>query len=123
MLIETARWVVGRVVLGIERLTAPRPPVRTAEAQARVDAATRNLAVYQFLACPFCVKVRHAMRRLGLNIEIRDARRDPVHTAELRSEGGRYQVPCLRIENEDGTTWLYESKDIIAWLDERFSRS
>ena len=123
MLIEGARWFVGRIVLGIERLTAPRPPVRTAEAQARIDAATRNLALYQFRACPFCVKVRHAMRRLGLNIELRDARKDPVHAAELRSEGGRYQVPCLRIENEDGIAWLYESKDIIRWLEERFSRS
>jgi glutathione S-transferase len=97
--------------------------LRTAEAQARIDAATRNMALYQFRACPFCVKVRHAMRRLGLNIELRDARKDPVHAAELRSEGGRYQVPCLRIENEDGIAWLYESKDIIRWLEERFSRS
>jgi glutathione S-transferase len=30
-------------------------------------------------------------------------------------------VPCLRIEKEDGSSeWMYESKDIIAYLDERY---
>ena len=123
MLIETARRVVGRVVLGIEALTAPRPPQRTPEAQARIDARTAGLALYQFRACPFCVKVRRAMRRMGLNIELRDARGDTDRAAELRRDGGRYQVPCLRIEENGEVTWLYESNDIIAWLEQRFAQS
>lgn len=123
MLLEGARWLVGRAVLGIEAITAPKPPRREPEAQARVDALTANLALYQFRACPFCVRVRHAMRRLGLNIELRDARGNPARAAELRHQGGRYQVPCLRIEENGESTWLYESADIIAWLEQRFAQA
>ena len=120
MLLEAARWLVGRIVLGVEALTAPTPPQRSPEAQADVDAQTTGLVLYQFRACPFCVKVRHAMRRMGLNIELRDARGDPDSAAELRHEGGRYQVPCLRIEENGEIKWLYESSDIVAWLEQRF---
>ena len=120
MLLEAARWLVGRIVLGVEALTAPTPPQRSPEAQADVDAQTTGLVLYQFRACPFCVKVRHAMRRMGLNIELRDARGDPDIAAELRHEGGRYQVPCLRIEENGEIKWLYESSDIVAWLEQRF---
>ena len=123
MLLEAARWVVGQAVLAIEALTAPAPPQRSAEQQARIDARTAGLALYQFRACPFCVRVRHAMRRMGLNIELRDARGDPQRAAELRHEGGRYQVPCLRIEENGEITWLYESADIIAWLEQRFAQA
>lgn len=122
MLLETARWIVGRGVLGLERLTAPRPPVRDPAEQARIDEATAALALYEFEACPFCVRVRQAMRRMGLNIERRNTRKDPDRAAELRDEGGRYQVPCLRIEEAGEVRWLYESKAIIAWLEERFSQ-
>lgn len=123
MLLEAARWVVGQVVLGIEALTAPTPPNRAPEEQARIDALTAGLALYQFRACPFCVRVRHAMRRMGLNIELRDARGDPATAAELRHRGGRYQVPCLRIEENGEVRWLYESADIITWLEQRFARA
>jgi glutaredoxin len=122
VLLEAARWLVGRVVLGVEAVTMPTPPERTPGAQARVDALTAGLALYQFRACPFCVRVRHAMRRMGLDIELRDARGDPATAAELRQGGGRYQVPCLRIEENGGVEWLYESADIIAWLEQRFAR-
>ena len=122
MLLESARWLVGQIVLAVEKVTAPAPPQRSPEEQAAIDARTANLAIYQFRACPFCVKVRQAMRRMGLNIELRDARGDPRWEQELRQQGGKYQVPCLRIENDDGSVeWLYESKDIIDWLDARFA--
>ena len=39
--------------------------------------------------------------------------------ATLRQGGGKTQVPCLRIENDNHPTqWLYESDDIIAFLKE-----
>lgn len=123
MILEAGRWLAGRLVLGIEVLTAPAPLQRNPEAQALVDAQTTGLALYQFRACPFCVRVRHAMRRMGLNIELRDARGDPDRAAELRHQGGRYQVPCLRIEKKGEVAWLYESADIIAWLERRFARA
>lgn len=122
MLLESARWLAGRIVLTVEKLTAPTPPQRSPEEQAAIDARTSNLAIYEFQACPFCMKVRQAMRRMGLKVELRDALGDPKWAAELREQGGRRQVPCLKIVDSEGNEeWLYESSDIIAWFEERFA--
>lgn len=95
-----------------------RPP----EAQRRTDAATRRLSLYEFRGCPYCLKVRWAIRRLQLHIELRDATNDMSHRLALIEQGGRFQAPCLRIEQEDGgTRWLYESSDIIRYLEKHFS--
>ena len=111
------RWILGRLVLAYAFLTRPKPVTRDAAEQQRLDTQTARYALYQFNACPFCVKVRQQMRKYALNIELRDARNDPAHKAELIREGGDFQVPCLRIENGDGApTWLYESDEIIAYL-------
>ncbi len=117
------RWLLGRIILALDWLTRPQWPQRPPEEQALLDQATDGLALYEFEACPFCVKTRRAIRRLGLNIERRDARNDPGWQQELVDQGGRYQVPCLRIPEADGEVrWLYESNDIIAYLRARFGR-
>lgn len=116
------RWLLGRVILLGELLFSPRWPQRTATAQAALDRQTHDLALYQFQACPFCVKVRFAMKRLGLNIETRDARRVPVYREQLLGGGGQIKVPCLRIHETDGQVrWLYESTQIIRYLEQRFA--
>ncbi|XOZ34470.1 glutaredoxin family protein [Halomonadaceae bacterium KBTZ08] len=118
---RTLRLVLTPVVLINEKLSTPRAVSRGAEEQARVEQATSNLALYQFKACPFCIKVRKEMARLGLPIETRDAQNDPQHRADLEAGGGRVKVPCLLIEHDNGTQqWLYESDDINAWLREQF---
>lgn len=115
------RLILTPVVLINEKLTTPKAVSRSADEQARIEQATRNLALYQFSACPFCIKVRKEMARLGLPIETRDAQNDPDHRAALEAGGGRVKVPCLLIEHDNGEQqWLYESDDIIAWLRERF---
>ena len=77
-----------------------------------------RLALYHFPYCPFCVMVDRAIRRLGLDIERRNIRQDRAHAEELHGGGGRTTVPCLRIETPGGEIlWLYESRDIIAWLE------
>ena len=96
-------------------------PLRPAEAQHQVDAATRRLSLYLFAACPYCLKVRWAIRRLQLHIDLRDAANDPTHREDLLEDGGKYQTPCLRIEEESGETrWMYESADIIRYLERQF---
>lgn len=122
MIWNLIRWPLGQLILLIDFLTSPRPPERAAEEQARIDAETRGMALYQFKACPFCVKARRAMKRLGLNIELRDARGDMQWRQQLLAEGGRLQVPCLYIPESSGDAqWLYESDDIIAYLEARFA--
>jgi len=122
MIWNLIRWPLGQLILLVDFLTSPTAPRRAPYEQAKIDQATRGMALYQFRACPFCVKTRRAMKRLGLNIELRDARNDPKWRRQLLDEGGRLQVPCLYIpEASDEAQWLYESGDIIAYLEQRFS--
>ena len=119
---KPVRWVLGQIIIFIDWLTRPKPVERAVDVQAEIDEQTRNMALYQFQMCPFCVKTRRQIHRLGLNIENRDARNDPDWNQELINEGGKYQVPCLKITREDGTVeWMYESTDINQYLEEKFS--
>lgn len=111
------RWILGRMVLGYDFLTRPKPVTRSAAEQEKLDARTEKFVLYQFNACPFCVKVRRQIRKYALNIELRDARNDPAHREALIAGGGRHKVPCLRIAGESGAdTWLYESDEIVSYL-------
>ena len=111
------RWVLGQIILVLDFLTTPKSVVRDSTAQAALDHATEKMSMYQFKTCPFCVKVRRELKRQALHIELRDAKNDAGHKAELVNEGGRHKVPCLRIEKpDDSVQWLYESTDIITYL-------
>ncbi|BEH15282.1 glutaredoxin family protein [Marinobacter shengliensis] len=104
-----------------EKLSTPKAIIRSPEQQAEIDKATENLALYQFRACPFCIKVRKEIARLGLNIELRDAQHDPAHREDLVKGGGTVKVPCLLITNDQGEKqWMYESGDINTWLNRQF---
>lgn len=115
------RWVLGRIILLVDFLYRPKGVKRDPQEQAEMDKQTAKLALYQYAACPFCVKVRWSMKRQSLNIETRDAKRNAHFADELVAGGGALKVPCLRIEEDSGAiTWMYESSDIIAYLDQRF---
>ncbi|MDR5899674.1 glutaredoxin [Halomonas vilamensis] len=118
------RLILAPVMLISEKLSTPKSVERTPEEQADVDKACENLALYQFRTCPFCIKVRKEMARLGLNIELRDAQLDPAHKKALQEGGGRVKVPCLKITHDDGhDEWLYESDEINAYLHRQFGKS
>lgn len=118
---RTLRLILTPFMLISEKISTPTRIDRSPDEQARVDNACKNLALYQFSACPFCIKVRKEMARLGLNIETRDAQHSDNHRETLAAGGGRVKVPCLLIrENSGNEQWLYESDDIKSWLQERF---
>jgi len=115
------RWPLGQMIVLIDRITRPKSADIAADKRQELDASTSTMALYQFQLCPFCVKTRRTIHRLGLNIEMRDARNDPQWSQELINEGGKYQVPCLRIVQPDGSVeWMYESDRINLFLNERF---
>jgi len=60
--------------------------------------------------------VRRAIKRESLKIETRDAKSNEQYRQELLEQGGKVKVPCLRIEQNGQVTWLYESNDIIAYI-------
>jgi glutaredoxin len=120
-LVKSIRWLLGRLILFFDWLFSPRGVQRTPEAQQAVDAQTADLMLYQYPACPFCVKVRRAMKRNSLHIETRDALRDARARQELLDGGGTLKVPCLHIRTQGQNHWLYESSDIVRYLEQRFA--
>lgn len=117
------RALLTPVMVISETLTTPKPMQRSTQGQAEVDSACKQLALYHFRGCPFCIKVRKEIRRLNLPIEMRDAQQVQKHRAELLEGGGRVKVPCLRIQHEhDETQWMYESDEINRYLHERFAK-
>jgi len=116
MLFTIARKFIGNIIIAIDKVTSPKGPTRSAQQQAQLDEKTNNLVLYEMLACPFCVKVRREVKRLGLNIHRRDVKRNQNDMHDLLNGGGKFQVPCLRIDRQNDVTWLYESDDIINYL-------
>ncbi|CAM2924900.1 glutaredoxin [Vibrio mytili] len=115
------RWFLGKIILLLNAVFSPSGIKRSAEEQKIVDDKAKQFALYQFDACPFCVKVRRAMKRQSVKIELRDAKNDAQHRQELEQGGGRIKVPCLRIEKDGATQWLYESSDIVAYIEKEFA--
>ena len=120
MLVNIIREGIGRIIAAVNVLTPGKPMARGQEQQAQVIAACKNLSLYQFYACPFCIKVRRKMHQLNLPIECRDIKKNLEFRSELAENGGRVKVPCLRIEENGEVQWMYESNDIIAYLQQRF---
>lgn len=81
----------------------------------------QKLALYEYSTCPFCRRVRNFLASLGKTVESRDISQNREYFEELVAATGRGTVPCLRIENADGSVrWLPESADIIAYLNDHF---
>ena len=117
MLVKIVRNALGLIIVGADKISRPRAMVRSEEAQASLSRALSGHSLYQLFACPFCVKTRRAMHRLNIDLETRDVGRDTSHRAALQAGGGRVKVPCLRIDRDGETQWMYESDDIIAYLE------
>lgn len=110
------RWFLGCIILGLNFIFTPRAIKRDPASQKVVDDKTQHLSLYQLPACPFCVKVRRAIKREGLNVNIVNTK-DNANRTELINGGGTHKVPCLKIAKpNEPVTWMYESSDIVAYL-------
>lgn len=101
---KLVRIVLGYFVLIVEKLFAPKRPNRSQREQEQVDALSSTMSLYEFRTCPFCMKVRWALRRLGVKIPLKDAQKNLEHRNELLKRGGKIKVPCLRVEGQGGST-------------------
>lgn len=116
------RAILGSLILFFDWVFTPRGIKRAESDQSQINQQTEKLTLYQYKACPFCVKVRRAMKRMSLPVETKDAKRNEQSKEELVSGGGQLKVPCLKIEDDKGeVSWMYESSDIINYLEERFA--
>lgn len=74
-----------------------------------------KLELFKFDSCPFCRRVMKYIESTGRSdIEYRDIHQSAADRERLIRVGGMEQVPCLFIDGEP----LYESLDIIKWLEE-----
>ena len=119
---KTLRVIIGPFMLLGEFIGRPKGVVRPPAVQSAVDQQCREMVLYQYKTCPFCIKVRQEMRRLSLNIEQLDAQQEGENRSELVRGGGKAKVPCLKISDRAGNTqWMYESGEIINYLRGRFA--
>jgi len=121
MLLKALRNGAGLLIVGLDKLTRPKPVARPEQEQLRVQHAMQGHILYQLNACPFCIKTRRAMHRLNIVLETRDIGKDREFRSELETGGGKVQVPCLRIEKNNETQWMYESDAIIQYLQEQIA--
>ncbi|MFK8003559.1 MAG: glutaredoxin family protein [Polyangiales bacterium] len=84
------------------------------------DAEDSTLTLYGYPACPYCAMVLGAIRDLKAPVELRDTLVDPAYRKAALEGTGRTTVPVLRIDEGGETRWMPESKDIVAYLYERF---
>ena len=119
-MLKGLREGLGRLIILIDWIFSPSRLKRTDDAQADVNQKTATLKLYQFYACPFCIKTRRAIKRLNLKIETRNAQAGEFRE-ELELMGGKVKVPCLKIEGEDEISWVYESDAIINYLEKHFA--
>lgn len=79
-----------------------------------------NLSLYHHNLCPYCAKVKGAVKLLSLGEltpEYRNIRKHESFRKELVKGGGKQQVPALKVETASGQShWLYESDMIIEYL-------
>lgn len=119
---KTLRVALGPFMRLWELARRPAGIVRSQSVQAEMDEQCRNLVLYQFQTCPFCIKVRQEICRLSLDIEKRDAQKDGKNRTDLIQGLGQPKVPCLRITDAMGNCqWLVESGAIISYLNGRFA--
>lgn len=83
-----------------------------------MSASSRSttFSLYHYRSCPFCAFTRSALKHIDINVEERDIAKNPAYRTELLQGGGKAQVPCLRIDSEGAVRWLYESQDIVHYL-------
>jgi len=119
MLVKALRNGLGLIIVGIDKITRPKAISRSAAEQAYAQQAVSGHTLYQLNACPFCVKTRRAIHQFNIDIPLKDIGKNKEYRNELENGGGRTMVPCLRIDENGSTRWMYESGDIIAYLQQR----
>jgi len=68
------------------------------------------LKLYHFQACPYCEKVRYALRRLDLRHESVEI--EPADRSAVKAVSGQEKVPVLT----DGEVVVYDSTRILRYL-------
>lgn len=78
---------------------------------------SESYQLYHFNSCVYCLRTRFHLSRMGIELPMKNIRENRQYRDELIAGGGKAQVPCLRIEDENKQVrWLYESRDIVEYF-------
>ncbi|GIW43351.1 MAG: glutathione S-transferase [Candidatus Binatia bacterium] len=78
----------------------------------------KTLQLFNMEGSPYCRKVRETLTELDLEYVVRNVPRGSPQREELARLGGKVQVPFL-VDPNTGTS-LYESDEIVAYLEEQY---
>lgn len=113
------RIILGALIRIVDILFAPKLKVLPEEKLNKLQSIIKDMTVYEFKNCPFCVKLRWSLLKQGVNLEYKDAKRNTLFKQELVEGGGKAQVPCLRYIKNGKTEWMYESSDIAQYIQQQ----
>lgn len=113
------RFILGRIILFVDFIV----PVDSKkhlkkEEKKHFKELTEKWKIYEFKACPFCVRVRRYLKSRGIFIQTINAKNEQ-NKEELSSKGGKGKVPCLFYIQDEKEYWLYESKSIMSFIEEK----
>jgi glutaredoxin 2 len=77
---------------------------------------TTQYSLYYYDSCPFCARVLRSLNQVKVDVELRNVMSDSNHRSALQQATGRTTVPCLRIDNGTDSEWMFESMDIMRFL-------
>ncbi len=78
------------------------------------------LELFQFEQCPYCQKVREKLTELDLDYICRNVPKGSDTRELLKKLGGQEQVPFLVDTGSSEVTMMYESDDIVEYLEENY---
>jgi glutaredoxin len=113
---KVIRWILGRMIIFLDFIFTPKSKLRDKSSQDLVNKMTKSFKLYQYHACPFCVKIRRFCKKESINIELIDAKME-IFKKDLIKNGGVLKVPCLRVvSTKNQVKWIYESNQIIDFI-------
>lgn len=90
-----------------------------------------QLTLYYSPYCPYCHRVLNALVQMGLTVNTQSGKAGDITLKNTFAEraakkalvrgGGKSTVPCLLIEDQGKQRWMYESLDIITFLQENLA--
>ena len=61
-IIKGVREGLGRLIILIDFIFSPKKQQRTESDQEKINEEVKSIKLYQFYACPFCIKTRRAIK-------------------------------------------------------------
>jgi hypothetical protein len=117
---NVSRQLKGLAFEWVDKVVPVRPVERSAHEQLRLDRASRRMHLYFSPCCADSISVKRHCHKLGLRVVEKDVVRVNAYRNELVNGGGDSRIPCLRIEKEGKTDWVYSLESILGYLNQRY---